>query len=64
MINMIYLQYMKKDLFKDGEKDATKPLTITLRGSLIDKVKADSKRTGLNVSKIIDTILDDYYNSK
>lgn len=54
----------KKELFKKKEKDLTQSVHYTIRRSLIKKVIDDSKKYNLSASKIVDTIIGEYYNKQ
>lgn len=54
----------KKKLFKKKEKDLTVSVHYSIRQSLVKKVKEDSEKYNITKSKVIDTILEDYYKDK
>ncbi len=51
----------KKELFKVKEKDLTISVHYSIRGSLAKKVENDAEKYNITKSKIVDTILEDYY---
>jgi hypothetical protein len=51
----------KQDIFSGIKKDKTVPTHYTIRESLVNKIKNDSKKTGLSESKVVDMILENYY---
>ncbi|WP_162847757.1 hypothetical protein [Mycoplasma anserisalpingitidis] len=55
---------MKKNLFKKQEKDLTVSVHFSIRGSLVKKIENDSKKYNITKSKIVDTILWEYYKEK
>lgn len=52
----------KRVLFEKREKDLTVSVHYTIRKSLVEKIKNDSKKYNLSESKIVNTIIDNYYN--
>ncbi len=54
----------KKELFKEKEKDLTTSVHYSIRGSLAKKVENDAKKYNITKSRIVDTILEDYYKEK
>lgn len=53
---------MKKNIFTKQTKDNTVPVHYTIRGSLVAKVLEDSKKYNMSASKIVEAILNEYYN--
>ena len=51
----------KKNLFEKKEKDLTMSVHYTIRRSLVKKINSDAKEYNLSASKIVDTIIADYY---
>lgn len=51
----------KKELFKIKEKDLTIGVHYSIRGSLAKKVEEDAEKYNITKSKVVDTILEDYY---
>lgn len=43
------------------EKDLTRPVNWSIRGSLLDKVNAEAKQSNITSSKLINLILESYY---
>ncbi|WP_406617878.1 hypothetical protein ACJA27_03310 [Mycoplasmopsis lipophila] len=54
---------IKKELFKKQEKDLTVSTHYTIRKSLVEKIINDSKEYNLSASKIVDTIIANYYEN-
>lgn len=54
----------KKELFIKKEKDLTVSVHYSIRKSLVKKVELDAKKYNITKSKIVNTILDDYYRNK
>lgn len=54
---------IKKQLFEKQPKDLTTSAHFTIRRSLLKKINNDSKEFGISASKVVDTIIADYYNS-
>lgn len=55
---------MKKNLFWKKEKDLTVSTHFTIRNSIVKKINEDSKKFNISKSKIVDTILAEYYGIK
>lgn len=55
---------MKKNIFTVKEKDLTKPVHYTIRTSLVKKILRDSKKYKISASKVVDTILYEYYKNE
>ena len=54
----------KKELFKIKEKDLTTGVHYSIRGSLTKKVEEDAEKYNITKSKVVNTILEDYYKEK
>lgn len=54
----------KKELFTKKEKDLTVSVHYSIRGSLAKKVEEDAKKYNITKSKVVDTILENYYKNK
>ena len=54
---------VKRELFKKKEKDLTISTHYTIRRSLVEKINSDAKEYNLSASKIVDTIIEDYYKN-
>ncbi|VEU79342.1 Uncharacterised protein [Metamycoplasma cloacale] len=54
----------KKELFTKKEKDLTVSVHYSIRGSLVKKVEEDAEKYNITKSKVVDTILEDYYKNK
>jgi hypothetical protein len=54
-----------EDIFNKREvKDLTVSAHYTIRGSLVSKVKEQSKKSNISESKVVDRILDNFFNKK
>ena len=51
----------KRNLFEKKEKDLTMSVHYSIRRSLVKKINTDAKEYSLSASKIVDTIIADYY---
>lgn len=54
----------KQALFQIKKKDLTASTHFSLQKSIISKLKEDSKKYNISVSKIVNTILTEYYKDK
>lgn len=54
----------KKELFTKKKKDLTVSVHYSIRGSLAKKIEQDAEKYNITKSKIVDTILEDYYKDK
>lgn len=52
-----------KELFKNIEKDLTISVHYTLKSSLVKKINNDAKKYKLSSSKIVNTIIEKYYEN-
>ena len=55
---------VKKELFTKKEKDLTVPVHYSIKCSLAKKIEEDAEKYNITKSKVIDTILEDYYKDK
>ena len=55
---------MKKNIFTVKEKDLTKPVHYDIRTPLVKKNLRDSKKYKISASKVVDTILYEYYKNE
>ncbi len=53
----------KKELFEKKEKDLTVSMHYTIRKSLVEKINKDAEEYNLSASKVVDTIIADYYDN-
>ncbi|MDC8900821.1 hypothetical protein PUW87_02245 [Metamycoplasma hyosynoviae] len=54
----------KKELFTKKEKDLTVSAHYSIKGSLVKKIEKDAEKYNITKSKIVNTILEDYYKDK
>ncbi len=53
---------MKKDIFENQKnKDLTVSVHYTIKSSLVQKVKTISKEKNISESKVVNTILEDFF---
>lgn len=55
---------MKDNIFKNIKKDLTISCHYSIKQSIVELIKKDAKDNNLSESKIVNTILENYYQNK